>query len=117
MLFSFNSSAMRIDSRYELASFSGFTAAAAVPHRTDSMNDVARLHPAGGGGDCLPGGQRTALLHDSGALLPDGGPAGAVNGAADAAPGRKLFVGGVDDGVGVLQGDIAREERDGAAAL
>ena len=59
---------------------------------------------AGGGGDSLSGGQRTALAATMAcALLPDGGPAGAVDGAADAAAGRKLFVGGVDDGVGVLE--------------
>jgi hypothetical protein len=53
------------------------------------------------------------LFDDCFAFMPDCGAAGAMNGAADASAMREVLVGGVDDGVDVLEGDVAGEESDG----
>ena len=83
-------------------------AAAAVPDGADRVDDVARRKVARGGGLRLAG----LAAAEPPALLQDRWPAGAVNGAVDAAAAEQRPVGRVDDRVCGMLRDVSLHDPD-----
>ena len=83
---------------------------AAVPHRADGVDHVARGKQTGGSGFRVAG----LAAAEQPALLEDRGAAGSVDRAVHAAAAAQRLVGRVDDRVHVLLGDVAANELDQA---
>ncbi len=75
---------------------------AAMPHRTDRVDDVLGLEPVAArdlGRAGLAAAERLAFLEQF-------RPGGAMDGAVDAAAAQQRAVGGVDDGADLERGDV-----------
>src|SRR5262249_36006441 len=83
-------------------------------HRAHGVDHPAGAEVTAGGGGRLPGGQAVAVAGGSqfAALGEDGGAAAAVNRPIHAAAAEQGRVGGIDDGGGLLAGDVAELQRD-----
>jgi len=75
--------------------------------------DVLSGEVAGGGDDGVSGGAGSLFCDEAFALLEELGACGVVDGAVDTSAAQERAVGGIDDGLGVLSGDIALGELDG----
>ena len=87
-------------------------AIAAVPDGSDGVDDVLGLEISGGSDDSLAGGATALSGNDLSALFEDFGAAGTVDGAIDTASAHERAVGGVDNGIGILLGDITLDKCD-----
>jgi len=85
-----------------------FTVGAAPINWTDGVNNVPGLEIAARGYDRLAGG----ATPDFAALSHNGRSAGPVNGAVDPAPASQAAVGGIDQGIRFIQGDVALNQDD-----
>ena len=104
--------ATSIERRCADASRSASPLLSAVPDRADRVDHVPRREPSAG--RRLRVARRAAA--QSGALPRDLGPPGAVDGAARAAAGEQLRVGGQHDGVDLLRRQVADRELDHRSA-
>jgi len=82
----------------------------APPDGAHGMNDVTRPQAAGPRDDRLPRGAGADAGDDRPAFLEDPGAAGAMDGSVHAAAPEEPRVGGVDDGVRVLPGDVPLDQ-------
>jgi hypothetical protein len=87
--------------------------AAALPHRTDGVDDVPRRQPSRGRGLRPPG----LAAAEPPALLEDRRPAGAVDRSVDAAAAEQRAVRGVHDRVRRDLRDVADHRRDHGGIL
>jgi hypothetical protein len=76
------------------------------------MDDVARPHQPAPRDDRLPRRAGPDAGDDRPALLENRGAAGAMDGAVDAAAPQEPRVGGVDDGVRVLESDVPLDQEE-----
>ena len=86
----------------------GLIVVSAAINGTDRVDDVFGWKAASRREDCFACGE-TAGLHfgyDAFAFFEDGGSSGAVDGAIDTASAEEGRVGGIDDGLGGLFGDV-----------
>ncbi|MNN57230.1 hypothetical protein D3C81_1722070 [compost metagenome] len=83
--------------------------AAAMPDRADRVDHVRRGQAPARGDHCLAGGATAVRVADRAAGLHDGGAAGPVDGAVDAAAAQQAAVGRVDDGIDFHPGDVAMD--------
>ena len=83
-----------------------FAAAAAIPDRTDGVNDMPRRQPISPGNLGIAG-----LAAMEGAAFGEQlGPRRAMDRAIDAAPAEQGRIGGVDDGVNAQGGDVGDDD-------
>jgi hypothetical protein len=76
---------------------------ASMPYRPDGVDDMPGRQIAAAGNDCIPGGAPADLF----TLLQYGGTAGTVNSPVYAPSAKQGGVGGVDDGINLLKGNIS----------
>lgn len=104
--------AMRASQGFGLAAF------AVLIDWADGVDDEFGGKASGAGDDGFARSQAADFGDDGFALGEDGRAAGAVDGAVDAAATEEPGVGGIDDGVGRLLGDVSgAEELDGLAVF
>ena len=84
----------------------GFAGGPARPDGSDGMNHVVGGQPTAGGANGVAGGAASDLA----ALGHDVGSTGAVDGAIHASAAPEGRVGGVHDGVHLLDGDVALDQ-------
>src|ERR1700675_2622559 len=86
----------------------GLVLSASSINWADGVNYIFRGQSSAGGDDGFAGGKRAGLhsCHDALALVQDRGPASVVNRSIHASATEQRRVGGVDDGVGGLFGNI-----------
>ena len=82
----------------------------AVPDRPYCVDDMFGRQIAAVGNNRPPGCQSPLPGHDLTALFQNSRPAGSVNGPVHAATPHKAGIGGVDDSVRVLKGNIATDK-------
>ena len=111
------SSATRIDSRWQLASFSRFIAMATSPARAHGVYDVARRQSAGRRGHGLSLGKRSLLRDNLAAVLFDLRSACGVYRTVNPAAAHQRRIGGVHNGINLLARDVGRTGDDQQAAF
>ncbi len=111
------SSAIRIDSRWQLARVSGSPRISARPDRPDGMNNVACRQTACGRSHGLTLWKRPLLRDDLAAMLFNFRSAGGVNGAVNATSTHQRRVGGIHNGVSLLARDVGWTGDDKRAAF